>query len=75
MKDAIVDGEDSFTEDAEEKQRQDIHAKLYLKTKYSESDLYLGSLNASHSAYHGNVEFVIKLSGKRRYLNVDILKN
>lgn len=75
MKDAIVDGEDSFTEDAEEKQRQDIHAKLYLKTKYSESDLYLGSLNASHSACHGNVEFVIKLSGKRRYLNVDILKN
>lgn len=75
MKDAIVDGEDSFTEEAEEKQRQDIHAKLYLKTKYSDSDLYLGSLNASHNACHGNVEFVVKLSGKQRYLNVDILKN
>lgn len=75
MKDTIVDGEDRFTEEAEEKQKQDIHAKLYLKTKYSESELYLGSLNASYSACHGNVEFIMKLSGKRRYLNVSDLKN
>lgn len=74
MKDTIVDGEDRFTEEAEEKQKQDIHAKLYLRTKYSDSELYLGSLNASHSACHGNVEFVMKLFGKRGYLNVSNLK-
>lgn len=78
MKDLIVDGEEAFSdgdnETTEEKQKQDIHAKLYLKTKYSDSELYLGSLNASNNACYGNVEFLFKLSSKRRYLNVEQLK-
>ena len=41
--------------------------------KYSNSDLYLGSLNASHNAVHGNVEFMIRLRAKNRYLNLDKL--
>lgn len=79
MKDLIVSGEEAISEgDSDElsssNQSQDIHAKVYLKTKYSDSELYLGSLNASHSACHGNVEFLLKLYGKRRHLNVDQLK-
>lgn len=78
MKDIIVDGEDALSEGEEadeiEKQKQDIHAKVYLKTKYSDSELYIGSLNASNSACYGNVEFLFKLYGKKRYLNVDFLK-
>jgi len=78
MKDIIVDGEDALSEGEQdediEKQKQDIHAKVYLKTKYSDSELYIGSLNASNSACYGNVEFLFKLYGKRRYLNVDFLK-
>jgi len=79
MKDVIVDGEDAFSEgdievETEERQKQDIHAKVYLKTKYSDSELYLGSLNASNNACYGNVEFMIKLYGKKRYLNVEQLK-
>ena len=31
-----------------------IHAKVYMIRKYSNSDLYLGSLNASYNAVHGN---------------------
>lgn len=57
-----------------QKQKQDIHAKVYLKTKYSDSELFLGSLNASYNACYGNVEFLLKLCGKRRYLNVEQLK-
>lgn len=79
MKDVIVDGEDAFSDgdheaETEERQKQDIHAKVYLKTKDSNSELYLGSLNASNNACYGNVEFMIKLYGKRRYLSVEQLK-
>ena len=79
MKDVIVDGEDAFSDgdheaETEERQKQDIHAKVYLKTKDSNSELYLGSLNASNNACYGNVEFMIKLYGKTRYLSVEQLK-
>lgn len=79
LKDIIVDGEETLSEGdssevVSEQQKQDIHAKMYLKTKYSDSELYLGSLNASNSACYGNVEFMVKLLGKKRYLNVDLFK-
>lgn len=78
MKDIIIDGEEALSEGEQEedlvKQKQDIHAKLYLKTKYSNSELFIGSLNASNNACYGNVEFLFKLYGKRRYLNVDLLR-
>ncbi|MCB5278998.1 MAG: hypothetical protein LHW59_05715 [Candidatus Cloacimonetes bacterium] len=75
MKDMVINGEESFSEsDNDDKQSQDIHAKLYLKTKYSDSDLFIGSLNATTSAINGNIEFMLKLSGKRRNINVEALK-
>lgn len=79
MKDLIVDGEEALSEgetdlETQEKQKQDIHAKVYLKTKSSDSELYLGSLNASNNACYGNVEFMLKLYGKRGHLNVEQLK-
>ncbi len=55
MRDAVIDGETAISEDAQEIQKQDIHAKDYMIRKYSSSDLYLGSLNASYNAVHGNV--------------------
>lgn len=73
MRDAVIDGETAISEDAQEIQKQDIHAKMYMIRKYSSSDLYLGSLNASHNAVHGNVEFMIRLRAKNRYLNMDKL--
>lgn len=74
MKDSVVDGEDALQTDAVNKCKQDLHAKVYLETKYSDSDLYLGSLNASYNACNGNVEFMIRLMAKRRYLNAEALK-
>ena len=42
--------------------------------KYANSELYLGSLNASRNAVIGNIEFVIRLKAKNRYLNLTIKK-
>ena len=75
MKDAVAFGESAISEGEDNAviQNQDIHAKIYLIRKYSDSDLYLGSLNASHNAVYGNVEFMICLHGKNRYLNIQKL--
>lgn len=76
LKDTIIDGEDSFSdENMEEKQKQDIHAKIYLRRKYSDTDFYLGSMNASYAAMNQNVEMMVYLSAKNRYLNGTMLLN
>lgn len=69
LKDDIVDGEDAISDETAEKQKQDIHAKIYLRRKYSDVDLYLGSMNATHAAVHSNVEMMIRLHTKSRYYN------
>lgn len=75
MKDMVIDGEENLSEgDNDDKQSQDIHAKLYLKTKSTKSELFLGSMNATYNAVNGNIEFLLRLSGKRRNLNVEALK-
>ena len=73
MKDAVVDGESSISEGAFEAQKQDIHAKVFMIRKHSDSDVYIGSMNASHNAIHGNIEFMLLLRSKNRYLNIDKL--
>ena len=73
MRDVVIDGETAISDESQEIQKQDIHAKVYMVRKYSSSDLYLGSLNASHNAVHGNVEFMICLRSKNRYMNMDKL--
>ena len=70
LKDAIVDGESLISEENAAILQQDIHAKVYMVRKHSDTDLYLGSLNASHNAISGNVEFMIRLRAKNRYLNL-----
>ena len=67
LKDDIVDGEEAVSDEASEKQKQDIHAKIYLRRKYSDVDLYLGSMNATYSAVNKNVEMMIRLRTKNRY--------
>lgn len=74
LKDAVVDGEMAISEGESDYQKQDIHAKIFMMRKYSDTDLYLGSLNASHNAVYGNIEFMIRLKSKNRYLNLEKLK-
>ena len=71
MRDQVIDGETAISEGAQEIRKQDIHAKIYMIRKYANTDLYLGSLNASHSGVHTNIEFMIRLRSKNRYLNMD----
>ena len=73
MRDAVIDGETAISENAQEFQKQDIHAKIYMVRKYGSTDLYVGSLNASHNGVYQNVEFMIRLMSKNRYLNMDKL--
>lgn len=69
LRDEMVDGEDYLSDENTEKSREDIHAKIFLRRKNSDVDLYLGSMNASHAALHKNVEMMIHLRTKNRYLN------
>lgn len=69
LKDEIIDGENEISDQTDEKMKQDIHAKIYIRRKYSDVDLYLGSMNASHSAINKNVEMMLWLGTKSRYLN------
>ena len=75
LKDAVVDGESAISEDGTSAAKQDIHAKVYMTRNGMKSDLYLGSLNASHNAISGNVEFMICLHSRSKYLNLEQLKN
>ena len=69
LKDEIVDGEDAISNEMTDKMKQDIHAKIYIRRKYADVDLYLGSMNASYSAINKNVEMMLWLGTKNKYLN------
>lgn len=69
LKDEIVDGEDAISDEMTDKMEQDIHAKIYIRRKYADVDLYLGSMNASYSAINKNVEMMLWLGTKNKYLN------
>lgn len=73
LKDQVIDGEAAISDENSSEMKQDIHAKVFMIRKYSDTDLYLGSLNASHNAVYGNVEFMIRLRSKNRYLNLNVL--
>lgn len=74
MKDEIIDGE-SFESEGDGHQiddeiyKQDIHAKIYIRRKNSDVDLYVGSMNASYAAINSNVEMMVRLSAKNGFLN------
>ena len=74
MKDDAVDGESAISESDTESEmglasKQDIHAKLYIRRKSSNVDLYIGSMNASTAAINSNVEMVLYLQTRKGILN------
>ncbi len=75
LRDDVIDGESQVSEEAQETLKQDIHAKIYAMENDKTLELYLGSLNASHNALYGNVEFMIKLQAKNKKLNVKQLSD
>lgn len=79
LKDSIIDGESAISGDIKEDEiteLQDIHAKLYARTKYNEHHIYIGSANSSRNAFHGNVEFLVKLKYKKHGFRItDLLED
>ena len=75
LKDEVIDGESLISGEDESFKKQDIHAKMYIVEKRKYVDLYLGSLNASHNAVYGNVEFMIKLWARKRKFNINKVLN
>lgn len=73
LKDVLVEGESMLEEEGLERSKQELHAKLYLKNKASHSELWVGSANCTHSAFNGNVEFLLKLNCYRYEYNKEIL--
>ncbi len=66
-------GENDLSEQQQNFQNQDIHAKIFMVRKDSDVCLYLGSMNASHKAIYSNVEFTILLKTKSARLNMKLL--
>lgn len=48
-----------------------LHAKFYIAERARLAHLFLGSANATESAFHGNVEFLVELTGGATRLGVD----
>ena len=74
LKDEIVDGEMSISDGESDYYKHDIHAKVYMLRKNTNTELYLGSLNASHNAVYGNIEFMLLLKSKNRHINLEKIK-
>lgn len=51
----------------------DLHAKVYLWRYGSDTEICLGSVNATKSGIHRNVEMMVRLNCKNRYLNAGSL--
>jgi len=72
MKDLILDNE-IVSESEAERRNCDIHAKIYFTHGNDGNFLYIGSANASHKAFHENVEFLLKLKFKKYMTGYDLL--
>lgn len=54
-------------------ERHDLHAKVYLRRRGSQTELWLGSANATDSGMNRNVEMMVALYCANRYLNAEKL--
>lgn len=73
LKDQVVNGETILSDDDDVKLNQDIHAKIFMLRKDSNVSLYLGSMNATHSAINSNVELDIRLFTRKTKLDYERL--
>lgn len=59
----------------ESNERQDLHAKVYLRRRGSQTELWIGSANATESGTSRNVEMMVCLYCYNRHLNANKLMN
>lgn len=51
--------------------RKGLHAKLFVADSGRTATIWTGSANATHAAFHTNVEILVELSGKKSVCGVD----
>jgi len=61
-------------EPGEEARAQDLHAKVYIQEFPKKSEAWLGSANLTRNAFYGNVEFMLRLTGKPDLFQADQLR-
>jgi hypothetical protein len=66
-----ADGEAAPTQENEAIELADLHAKLYVTEIGAEAHVWTGSANATVAAFEGNVEFLVELTGPRKYSGLD----
>ena len=71
LKDEIIDGEDEISDELTDKKKQDIHAKIYLRRKYSDVDLYEN--NAFERALARADEKMYQMKEEKRYKKKSVL--
>ncbi|WFB36955.1 phospholipase D family protein [Kiritimatiellota bacterium B12222] len=74
----VVEGESRMqmeSENAQEAQEQDLHAKVFVVEKGSDVKWYLGSANATQAAQTRNTEFLVEFTGKKNLGRIDDLLN
>lgn len=75
VKDGVIDDDLLEENTVENLSRRDIHAKVFFKGSYQGNFLYCGSLNATHNAFHKNIEFLIELKLKPRFRSYYSIKD
>ena len=76
LRDSVSEGEFAISDgEKDAPQMENLHAKVVLFRRYSETYLYLGSMNYSHSGTERNVEMMLCLCGRNRYINLDIIEH
>ena len=71
----VNDEESEVDEDETDRNRYDIHAKIFLTEKKNgkrtEKEFFIGSANATNSAFFRNSELLVRLKSTSKELNVD----
>ncbi len=66
-------GDEANNSGAESPREADLHAKLYLWQRPRETRLLLGSMNATESGLHRNIELLVRLRGNPRSYGYETL--
>lgn len=72
--DAVIEAERASDAEADPfNEGADLHAKTYVIEEGRVAHIVTGSANATNAAFDGNVEFLVRLSGKKSDLGIDCL--
>ena len=67
------DAADEVTAERPDVELRGLHAKLFVADQGGRATVWTGSANATHGAFEGNVEFLVRLEGQRKRCGVDAI--